>query len=175
MLTRLQGLFVEYYLGEANGNGVKAARMAGYRGSYSVLGVTAHDLLRLPKIQDAIADKDSGVFMSTKEILSRLSALGRADVSDFVSIDGSQDYPIPSLDIKKAKRRGQLITVKKIKTMRSGGDDPQEITEVEIRDPLAALTLLAKLRGIIDQPLPDESRKAASLDFTTPDEDFDVR
>ena len=50
-LTLKQQRFVEAF----DGNATAAARAAGYKGSDNTLGVTAHDLLKLPKIQAAIA------------------------------------------------------------------------------------------------------------------------
>lgn len=50
-LTLKQQRFVDAF----DGNATAAARAAGYKGSDNTLGVTAHDLLRLPKIQAAIA------------------------------------------------------------------------------------------------------------------------
>lgn len=49
-LTPKQLKFIEVY----SGNGTEAARLAGYSGDDNVLGVTAHDLLKNPKIVEAI-------------------------------------------------------------------------------------------------------------------------
>ena len=46
--------FVEAYMGEAAGNGTKAARIAGYAGDDNVLAWTASTLLRKPKVRHAI-------------------------------------------------------------------------------------------------------------------------
>lgn len=47
--------FVEAYLGEAAGNATRAARLAGYSGSYSALGVAGFENLKKPKIREVIA------------------------------------------------------------------------------------------------------------------------
>lgn len=52
-LTAKQAAFVEAYAG----NGTDAARKAGYTGSDAVLGKTAYDLLRNPKVAQLIADR----------------------------------------------------------------------------------------------------------------------
>lgn len=52
-LTPKQAAFVEAY----DGNGTAAARKAGYSGSDAVLGKTAFDLLRNPKIAQLIAER----------------------------------------------------------------------------------------------------------------------
>ena len=53
-LNARQLKFVECY----NGNATEAARQAGYKGSDNVLGVTGHDLLRIPKIAELIRERD---------------------------------------------------------------------------------------------------------------------
>lgn len=50
--TAKQKLFIHHYL--ATLNGVEAAKKAGYKGSYSTLGVTAHDNLKNPAIREVI-------------------------------------------------------------------------------------------------------------------------
>ncbi len=52
-LTPRQQKFIEVY----EGNGTEAARLAGYKGNDNVLGVTAHELLKIPKIADAIRSR----------------------------------------------------------------------------------------------------------------------
>ncbi len=52
-LSQRQQSFVNSY----NGNGVEAAKLAGYKGSYSALGVTAFKLLKIPKIVKAIENR----------------------------------------------------------------------------------------------------------------------
>jgi len=52
-LTFREKRFVELY----DGNGTKAARDAGYKGSDNVLGVSANRLLRNPKIKSAIESR----------------------------------------------------------------------------------------------------------------------
>jgi len=55
-LSRMQQRFVQEYVA-ANGNGTQAARKAGYKGTDNALGVQAHDNLRLPKVNSAIAQE----------------------------------------------------------------------------------------------------------------------
>ena len=52
-MTPKQERFVQEYCANG-GNGVEAARAAGYGGDYNALGVMAHENLRKPKIQSAI-------------------------------------------------------------------------------------------------------------------------
>jgi phage terminase small subunit len=53
-LTIKQRKFVEAY----SGNGTEAARIAGYTGDDNTLGVTAHELLRNPKIAQLIKERE---------------------------------------------------------------------------------------------------------------------
>lgn len=64
-LTPKQQAFVEAYAG----NGTEAARLAGYSGSDAVLAVTAHDLLRNPKVAAALEARRKAP--SAKRIASR--------------------------------------------------------------------------------------------------------
>lgn len=54
-LTLKQQKFIEAY----DGNAIDAARKAGYSGSYSSLGVQAHDNLKNPKIVAAIQQRNA--------------------------------------------------------------------------------------------------------------------
>lgn len=54
-LTLKQRKFIEVY----DGNGTEAARVAGYTGDDNTLGVTAHELLRNPKISQAVNERVS--------------------------------------------------------------------------------------------------------------------
>jgi len=53
-LTLKQNLFVAAYLGEAHGNATLACKLAGYKGSDNTLGKSGHELLRHPKVTQAI-------------------------------------------------------------------------------------------------------------------------
>lgn len=55
--TERQAKFIELY----EGNGTQAAKDAGYKGSDNALGKTAHDLLRNPKIAEAIKNRQKKV------------------------------------------------------------------------------------------------------------------
>lgn len=143
-LTTRERLFVTYYLGKAEGNGTLAATMAGYGNP----AVAASRLIRRDKIRRAIDAKLDKAAMDADEVLARLSDLGRANMSDFVSIGANG---LPDLDLDKARRRGKLSGVKKLKASRVGGGDespPMEIVELELHSPIQALALLAKYHGL---------------------------
>ena len=62
-LTEKQRKFIAAY----NGNGVEAARAAGYDGDYNALGVTANRLLKNAKIRAAI---DQRINKDTKHVIA---------------------------------------------------------------------------------------------------------
>lgn len=143
-LTTRERLFVVYYLGKANGNGTLAAAKAGYGNP----AVAASRLIRRDKIRRAIDAKLDKAAMEADEVLARLTELGRIDMTDFVELT---NLGTPSLSLDKARRRGKLGGVKKLKASRveTGGQSPPfEIVEVELHDPIRALTLLAKYHGL---------------------------
>lgn len=157
--TPKERLFVSYYLGRAQGNGTLAARLAGYRDP----AVVAFRLLRKSHISDAIENKLNKVGMDQEEVLMRIARLARADAGDFMRFD-ELDGP-PKLDMLKAKRRGQLGCVKKLKATRVGGDDPLEIVETELFAPIEALKILAKMHGMLEdksEQRPDSGLAAAA-------------
>lgn len=55
-LTEKERRFVAAYLGEANGNGTEAVRVAGYRGTPGSLRVKANRLLTKGNVAQAVAD-----------------------------------------------------------------------------------------------------------------------
>lgn len=90
--------------------------------------------------------------MPEEEVLMRISERASSSAEHFVTFHHPESPDaLPFLDLNRAKRKGQLGNLKKIKTRRTPGDYPQEITEVEIHDALPALLLLAKYHGLIDK------------------------
>ena len=69
--------FVTAYLGEAQGSGTAAARIAGYAGSDATLAVTAHRLLSLPYIRNRVRAELERSAMSASEVLGHLTAIAR--------------------------------------------------------------------------------------------------
>lgn len=64
-LTLMQQLFVDAYLGEAQGNATLACRMAGYKGSDNVLGKMGHYNLTNGKISQAIQRRKAEITRNT--------------------------------------------------------------------------------------------------------------
>ena len=80
-LTLKERRFVDAYLGEAAGNGTRAARLAGYGGSSTVLGQIAYENLRKPDIREAIArlTEDDELVLTRTQRLRLLSRIGRRE------------------------------------------------------------------------------------------------
>jgi hypothetical protein len=143
-LTYKQRLFVSFYLGEANGNATKAARLAGYsspeKQGYQLLGKT--------RIRAAVDSALAAAAMSSDEVLARLSEFAAADLSDYVTVgDDGEGW----VDLTKAKRR--LRVVKKLKftrkTFERDGIATSDTTaEIELHSPLTALDKLAQYHGL---------------------------
>ena len=114
--------------------------MAGYGGDDNVLGVTAYNNLRKPKIREAIEARLETEAMAANEVLWRLAEQARGSVADFIEIteDGW------TINLEKAKEAGKLHLIKKLKV---SGDVP----EIELHDQQAALTLLGKHFGLFKE------------------------
>jgi len=88
-LTLKQRKFCLAYVGEANGNGVEAARIAGYKGNDVTLAAVAYENLRKPQIVQHIAElraeaekQATGKILSATEVLVGLSAIAEGDIAD---------------------------------------------------------------------------------------------
>jgi phage terminase small subunit len=92
-LTVKQQLFVEAYLGKANGSGVEAARLAGYRGSDETLRAVAYENLTKPHIAEAVAGRleEARKCLSADEVLAELTEIGGASWRDFTEIKVGRD------------------------------------------------------------------------------------
>lgn len=134
-LTAKQSKFLTAYLGEAGFNATEAARIAGYAGDTNALAVAGHENLRNPKIAQHIQRYFAENQMSPEEIISRLSAIARGSLADFLEVKDSGSWRI---DIAKAKRAGNLGLLKKIKEGKYG-------VEIELWSPLDAMEKLARI------------------------------
>lgn len=134
-LTYKQQLFVEAYLGEANGNAAEAARVAGYSSPERV----GRQLLTKTGVMAQIDARLDEAALTTNQILARLSDIATGDLGDFLKIDDDGGW---KLDLLKAKRKTHLI--RKIKSGRQG-------TEIELYNSLEALTLLGKYRKLFTE------------------------
>lgn len=141
-LTLKQKLFVAHYLGTSQGNATDAARRAGYRTPTE----QGYENLRKPQIQAAIAGKVAALVMPQEEILIRLGEIAGADLLDFVTGNTSVDI---NINLKMARRKGKGFLLKRIKTAKGELD-------IELKDSLAAITLIGKYYGMWDRDAPPE-------------------
>jgi hypothetical protein len=104
---------------------------------YSTAGVTAHRLLKKPKIRLEIERRLGVAVASSQEVLERLTQQARADLGEILEPDGS-------FDVQRAKRRGKSKLLKKIKYDKDTG----KLVELEIHDPQAALEKLGRFHKL---------------------------
>lgn len=133
--TPKQVLFVEAYLGEARFNATAAARLAGYSGSANTLAVTGHDLLRNPKITEAIRTRLAEAAMSADEVLMRLASIARGSMEDFLDVDGR-------IDLALARKNGKLHLIKSRSITKEG-------ERIELYSAYDAQVTLGKYHGLL--------------------------
>ncbi len=132
-LTMRQNSFVGHYL-EQNGNGTKAAKLAGYPGKDNQLAVTAHQLIRNPKIVRELKRRLGKAIATPDEVLERLTRQARADLTDVLDENGQF-----SLKKARAKRILKKLKVKTTTRRTKDGEEIEDVThEYEIHDPQVA-------------------------------------
>lgn len=161
-LTYKQRLFVNAYLGEADGNASQAARIAGY-GQPHMAGPR---LIAIDYIQSLISRRVDIAAMTANEVLARISEFGSADIGDYL-----EEQPDGSLRVllAEAKKAGRTRVIKKIKITRktstsSRGDVEEEVvTELELHSPLVALDKLAQHHGLYRELKANDDRELDKL------------
>ncbi len=150
-LTDKQRAFILAYC--ANGfNGVRAAEAAGYRGEYRVLGVTASDLLKNPRIRSEIDKYFKQLAMGPDEVIIRLTEIARGDFADLLDDLGNFDFRLVKARGKSFLIKEQELTEKFIP--QEGKDDIMIRTaKVKLHDAHAALNTLAKYHGLLTERL----------------------
>lgn len=138
-LTDRQRRFVHFYLGEANCNGAKAARLAGYSAENSER--IAYELKSNPKVRAEIDKLMEASALSSNEILHRLSQHARADLADFIDMTGGA----PRFDLQSAHERGLTGVVREL-TIKT--TDTQQEIRLKLHDSQSALDKLAKAAGL---------------------------
>jgi|CXWL01.1.fsa_nt_gi phage terminase small subunit len=135
--TGKQLLFIDCYMASSDFNGTQAAEDAGYDGSREVLAAIAYENLRKPHIKAEI-ERRLSAYMTSDEVLYRLTEIARADLGDTLDDNGD-------IDLKKAKQLKKTKFLKRVKrketTTQHGGSDE---TEVEQYSRIEALELLGK-------------------------------
>jgi hypothetical protein len=132
-LTLRQRRFVFAFVGPANGNATRAAKMAGYEGGPAVWAVRGYECRRNSKIQSEIERVMAENSMGATEVLARLSDIARGP-SAFMRVDEAGDIDI---DLDGMRQAGKLHLIKSIKTTRDG-------TQIDFYDAAAALVQLGR-------------------------------
>lgn len=153
LTAKQQKFIIEYF--KCGMNATEAAARAGYKGDRATLAVTGSENLRKPNIREQIEKRMEADAMSASEVVARLSAIARTDMSEFVTIK----HGITFLDAEKAEKAGVLHLLKKVKIKDDG-------IEVELYDKQAALVQLGKYHAIFTDRLKvDDWRSQAIADI----------
>lgn len=128
-LTLKQQKFIDFYMGEANGNGRRAAELAGYEGARHVLEQVAHENLRKPEIREEISQLYREKIMPAEEVLGRLSEISKGPASYLKAITENKG----TIDVQRLLDDGMGHLIKGFKYTEGG----QCI--VEFYDSLAAI------------------------------------
>lgn len=131
-------------------NATEAAKRAGY--SDSTAYSQGSRLLKDVEIKEYIQHEIDQRTPTEDEILARMGDISRASYLPFVNIaDDGHIY----FDFSNPQARNYLHLIKKIKSKRrrtvegqDGGEWEQEWVEVELHDSMAALTALARIKGM---------------------------
>lgn len=140
-LTAKQARFVEEYLDCLNAT--EAARRAGYSSPRQV----GSENLSKPYIQAAIQAGMAERAMPADEVLARLSAIARADIRELIRFERpkareGEETPDEWLWRLDLRPDAPMHLVKKITPNKYG-------YAIELHDPLAALSTLAKHHGLL--------------------------
>lgn len=122
--------FALAFVGEANGNGTEAARIAGYKGESHTLEQVAYENLRKPEIRTLIKElrekaeqSASGKILSATETLAGLTKIALADIAEVFEPDGT-------FDLQKAKERNVSRLIKSL----SFDKDTGRLTKLELHN-----------------------------------------
>lgn len=164
--TLKQVKFVNEYLANG-GNGVQAARAAGYRGNTNTLNQVARDNLQKPAIASRVRERLDGMAATSDEVLNLLGDHLRADLADFYGCFNEDG----ELDLMAAKRAGVSRLVKKIKSdtrtfITEDGTMVRNVrVELDLHDSQGAARILADLHGLKQQPKANEHNAQANREM----------
>lgn len=151
MLSPKEQAFVnEYFL--SNMNQTEAARRMGSKQPE----LYGHRMIRNDNVSTEIQRRLDEQKMSAKEVLARLSAIGRSDIADFVGVES------PS-DLLKEEYRGKTHVVKKfernvtITRSKDGGEVEHQYTRLELHDPLSALDKVGRHHALFTDKIEHSS------------------
>lgn len=108
-LTDLQRAWLYAYLGAANFDQAKAARIAGYQASSAVaFAVIGHENRHHPVISELVEQHLDANAMTAKEVLMRLAEQARGDLGNMFRI---VDYPVTEEQVNKETGARETVTV----------------------------------------------------------------
>lgn len=140
-------LFLHHYLGDAKGDPVKAARLAGYSSPEKAAPV----LLRNSTIASYLEQKlEEAGALPVAEILARYSAVATFDILEYVDFvdetnKAGKTTSRPVLDLKALKKAKKGHIISDIKFHPSGA------VEIKLHDADKALGKLAQIRGMLKE------------------------
>jgi len=153
-LTQKQAKWVVAYLSNG-GNATKAAKAAGYKGSYRTLAVQGHENLKNPKIRAHLAAAMAD-HMTADEVLWRLRAMACSDIDDILD-----DEDPTQVDLNKAREVGQTHLIKEIETEETTDKkgNVKRKTKVKLHDAKDALKQLGSFHNLWGQRQVHEAGK----------------
>lgn len=145
-LTGKQKLFADYYIGEANLNATRAARLAGY--STKTARFIGHENLTKPNILEYIEKRMDETALTSKEVLTVLTNHAKGTISAVLEEDGTFNYE--GMCERGADKLLKKFKIKKTVRREKGSDDEiEEIThEFELHDAQSATVHIGKARGL---------------------------
>jgi hypothetical protein len=160
-LSDLQQAWLMEWLSNGH-NAMQAAKDAGYQcrndNTYKQVG---HENRHHEKIAELIR-RSMERHMGEGECMSRLEAIAKGSMEDFLRID---DQGQPQIDLDKAKRRGQLHLIKKIRTTTRRYADGEKIetkVDLQLYSKQRAIEKLLDAHGAFT----DADREASRADVT---------
>lgn len=162
--TRKQFLFAQAYVGDADCNATKAAKMAGYSEKTSF--VTACNLLRKPNykhVQDFIASELECIVeqydVSKETLIQRLAEIALTRISDVIEVNENGRVRMKPFEETDLQALGAVKSV----SDKSGNTDE---VKVDLHDPLSAIKEIAKLTNMYDDASENNN---VTVNITIPD------
>ena len=158
-LTDKQRAFCEYYL--RTWNATESARLAGYKGSYSVVKSIGCENLTKPYLRKYIENRLNDLTLKADEVLLRLSQQASASISDFIEFT-KEGF---NLDQEKIKQYGHII--KKIEHTKYG-------VRIELHDSQSALVHIGRYYKLFTDKLEiDDWRNELESQSISASEEFE--
>lgn len=144
-LTVKQQLFIEAYLGKANGNATEAARLAGYSGNDKTLAVVGNENLSKPYLAEMVAERlDKALArMSADKVLAELEEIAAAPWDLFSYAEYDRDGNVTNVKLKVGDKiralellgkHHKLFTEKHELSGPNGGPIPAQIVRMPAKE-----------------------------------------